>query len=213
MLDLPDGNVLYSDTSSQLYVYSPDPSVPIVAAAKPAVSNIKVNSDGSYHLAGTQLNGISQGAAYGDDAQMDSNYPLVRFTKGGNVYHEIRYGRTYNWSSTGVRTGITPVTTEFTLPPEFQNPGSYALEVVANGIASDAIFFAGPVWVAFGGADVGDGTYDRPYNTLTRGRDVAGLLDPALILIKGPGSTAETLSFTQRMTILAKGGPVRIGHN
>jgi hypothetical protein len=28
-------------------------------------------------LKGTQLNGMSAGAAYGDDVEMDSNYPIV----------------------------------------------------------------------------------------------------------------------------------------
>jgi hypothetical protein len=216
MLDLPDGTILFSDaafdaTGSTLYVYQPD-CCPL-PEGKPAVSSITANADGSYHLTGTKLNGISQGASYGDDAQMDSNYPLVRLTKGGNVFHALYYARTYNWSSTGVQTGNTPVTTEFTLPPELQNPGSYALEVVANGIASDAISFDGPVWVAFGGTDTGDGTFERPYNTLARGRDVASLLDPALIIIKGPSSTTETLRIAARMTITAKGGPVTIGRN
>src|ERR1035437_2769653 len=67
---------------------------------------------------------------------MGSNYPLVRFTDGsGNVY----YGRTFNWSSTGVMTGTNIVSTEFTLPAGLP-AGSY-LEVVANGIASDSVAF------------------------------------------------------------------------
>ena len=71
-----------------------------------AASEFGVAEDGSFHLTGTLLNGISQGAAYGDDAQMDSNYPLVRAADGtGNVY----YLRTFNWSSTGVQTGNTVV--------------------------------------------------------------------------------------------------------
>ena len=33
-------------------------------AGKPVIAGITRNADGSYHLAGTQLNGISEGAAY-----------------------------------------------------------------------------------------------------------------------------------------------------
>jgi hypothetical protein len=99
-------------------------------------TGIASNGNGSYHLTGTGLNGLSEGAAFGDDNQMDSNYPLVRFTDGsGNVH----YGRTYNWSSTGVMTGTNLVSTDFTLPPNLP-AGSY-LEVVANGIASDPVAF------------------------------------------------------------------------
>jgi hypothetical protein len=131
MLDLPDGTVLYSHEDTDLYVYKP--SNPILAAGKPNIISITGNADGSYHLTGTLLNGISEGAAYGDDAQMNSNYPLVRLTNSvGNVYYE----RTYNWSSTSVMTGNEVTTTEFTnsagLPP-----GNYSLVVVANGFSSD----------------------------------------------------------------------------
>jgi hypothetical protein len=88
-------------------------------------------------LTGTLLNGISEGAAYGDDAQMNSNYPLLRLTDGsGNVY----YARTYNWSSTGVMTGTNVETTEFTLPANLPQ-GTYSLVVVANGIGSDPELF------------------------------------------------------------------------
>ncbi len=131
MLALPDGNVLYSHFGTDVYVYSPV-GAPI-AAGKPVIQSITQTGDRTFHLTGTGLNGISQGASYGDDAQMDSNYPLVRFTDGaGNVY----YGRTFDWSSTAVRTGAQVLTTEFKLPPALP-AGQYNPVVVANGIASD----------------------------------------------------------------------------
>ncbi|MGH7992715.1 MAG: hypothetical protein ACREDQ_04305, partial [Limisphaerales bacterium] len=135
MLDLPDGTVLFTDFGSQLYVYQPD-GLPLTSG-KPIINGITWNADGSYHLSGTKLNGISQGAAYGDDAQMDSNYPIVRMTNStGNVF----YARTYDWSNTGVMTGNTPVTTEFALPAGLPVE-KYSLVVVANGISSDAVTF------------------------------------------------------------------------
>jgi len=135
LLDLPDGSVLYSDGRSQLYTYRPS-GAPL-AAGKPTISSISQNVDGSYHLVGTLLTGISEGAAYGDDAQMASNYPIVRITdSSGNVY----FGRTYNWSSTVVMAGSTPQTTEFTVPN--LPSGTYSLQVVTNGISSNAIPFS-----------------------------------------------------------------------
>jgi hypothetical protein len=135
LLDLPDGTVLFSDYGSTLYVYQPD-GTPI-ASGKPTISNVTNNLDGSFHLNGTLLNGISEGAAFGDDLQMDSNYPLVRLSdNNGNVF----YARTYNWSSTGVMTGNEPESTEFVLPATLPG-GSYSLVVVANGISSDAVPF------------------------------------------------------------------------
>ncbi len=131
MLDLPDGTVLYSQFSSQLYDYQPDGTP--VAAGMPAVLDIVANPDGSYHLTGTLLNGISEGAAYGDDNQMNSNYPLIQFVDAaGHVY----YARTYNWSTTSVMSGTTPATTEFRLPAGLP-AGTYSLIVSANGIASN----------------------------------------------------------------------------
>jgi len=137
MLDLPDGTVLFvgGQNSGSLYVYAPN-GTPVLSA-QPAINSITQNLNGSYHLTGTGLNGISQGAAYGDDEQMNSNYPLVRMTNivTGNVY----YARTYGWSSTGVQTGSQVVTTEFSLPVNLP-AGTYSLVVVANGDPSTSVF-------------------------------------------------------------------------
>jgi len=139
MLDLPDGTVLYSHWGSDLYVYQPD-GAPL-ASGKPAISSIGQNPDGSYHVTGTLLNGISQGAAFGDDAQMDSNYPLVRLTDGAG---KVQYARTFNWSSTGIMTGNRPVSTDFAAAAGLPL-GTYSLQVVANGISSDPVAFYGPL--------------------------------------------------------------------
>ncbi|MEY2427378.1 MAG: hypothetical protein QOJ40_263 [Verrucomicrobiota bacterium] len=136
MLMLPEGKVLSSRFSNQLYIYTPD-GTPI-SSAKPVISSVSQNLDGSFHLTGTQLNGISEGACYGDDDQAASNYPLVRLTSGsGNVY----YARTYNWSSTSVMTGNRPVATEFSLPAGLP-AANYSLVVVANGNSSDPVPFS-----------------------------------------------------------------------
>jgi fibronectin type 3 domain-containing protein len=131
MLDLPDGNILFLGSGTSLYIYTPA-GVPI-AAGQPVISSITENTDGSFHLIGTGLNGITGGAAYGDDWQMDSNYPLIRMTNSvtGNVY----YVRTYGWNSTGVATGSKVVTTEFSLPPSLP-AGTYSLVVTASGLSS-----------------------------------------------------------------------------
>jgi Putative Ig domain/Galactose oxidase, central domain len=130
MLALPDGTILFigGQNSQSLYVYTPD-GTPL-AQGQPAIYSITENTDGSYLLTGTNLTGISSGAAYGDDEQMDSNYPLVRMTNStsGDVY----YARTFNWNSTSVQTGSRVVTTEFTLPQSLP-AGSYSLVVEANG--------------------------------------------------------------------------------
>ena len=147
MLCLPNGQVLYSRFDDQLYVYTP--GGPPLAQGKPTITSITSNGDGSFHLVGTGLNGISEGASYGDDLQMNSNYPLVRFT---DSLGHISYGRTYNWSTTSVATGATPMSVEF-VPPALP-PGGYSLVVVGNGFASDPTTI-GPIVTAY---CFGDGT-------------------------------------------------------
>ena len=135
MLVLPDGTVLYSSTSPQLYEYKPG-TAPL-AAGQPTITSITANADGSYQLVGTLLNGISEGAGYGDDAQEDTDYPIVRLTDGsGNVY----YARTYNRSSTSIMTGNTPLATQFVVPPAAP-AGTYNLVVIANGNSSAPVSF------------------------------------------------------------------------
>src|SRR5262249_24637762 len=106
---------------------------------RPVITGVSNNGDGTFTLFGTQLNGISEGASYGDDFESSTNYPIVQFTDaGGNVY----YGRTFNWSSTGVATGSSVVSTQFTLPPGHAVSDFVSITVIANGIPSESIPFA-----------------------------------------------------------------------
>ena len=143
MLVLPDGSVLYANsqeqnspaTGAKLYVY-----VPIgdsVLAGKPYVFNITPNQDGSFHLDGYNLNGISAGAAYGDDGQMSTDYPLVQFMDTNNAH--IDYARTFEWTTIGVGSGSGSV--DFSLPPGLI-PQTYLVSVIANGIHSDPVVFS-----------------------------------------------------------------------
>src|SRR5262249_5876724 len=106
LLSLPNGSVLMNLNNTQPYIYSPD-GTPL-AMGKPTILSITTNGDDSFHLTGQGLNGLSVGAAYGDDAQMNANYPLVRMTNiaSGLVY----YARTFNWTSTSVLTNKTTTT-------------------------------------------------------------------------------------------------------
>jgi regulation of enolase protein 1 (concanavalin A-like superfamily) len=138
-LDLPDGTTLMSVDGTSLYDYNDGGTT--LTAPTPTISSIVHNTDGSYTITGTQFTGNSEGAYYGDDAQMDSNYPIVRLTSStGTVY----FGRTYNWSTTNVDTGSTPVTTNFTIPLGLP-AGTYTLTVMVNGFISAGSTFVNPV--------------------------------------------------------------------
>ena len=65
--------------------------------AVPAILGATTNLDGSFHLTGTLFNGITEGAAYGDDEQMNSDYPVARMTNA--MPANTLYCRTYNWST------------------------------------------------------------------------------------------------------------------
>jgi hypothetical protein len=130
MLVLPTGQVLFDDG----FVYTPD-SGPN-PAWQPTVAAVSSNANGSYHLSGTLLNGVSFGAGYGDDATMASNYPLVQLTDGsGNVH----YATTFNWAPGEVGNQGT-MSTDFSIPTGLPN-GTYSLRVVADGIASNPLSF------------------------------------------------------------------------
>ena len=130
MLVLPTGQLMLSDSSNQLYVFTPGGSTPV--ALRPAISSVAYTGGGVFMLSGNQLNGQNAGASYGDDDQMNENYPIVRLENPatGNVY----YCRTTNWSSVKVG-NFQPETVNFTLNSAV-TPGTYQLTVVGAGIAS-----------------------------------------------------------------------------
>jgi len=187
MLDLPNGEVLYSHMGVDVYAYHPV-GAPLLAG-KPAVHNLVMNADGSYHLTGVRFNGISEGASYGDDFQMNSNYPLVRVTGSDGI---VRYARTYNWSSTGVATGNQEVSVEYRLPAGLP-AGTATGVVVANGIASDPFdpVNGGPV-VILAGSDINAFT-DTTGNGNGNGRIEPGESDIRVSVgIRNSGNTPAT---------------------
>jgi Secretion system C-terminal sorting domain/SprB repeat/Galactose oxidase, central domain len=156
MLDLPDGTVLVSISqtshSNQYYIYTPG-SGPI-PQGKPTIDNLTDIHCNSYRITGKLFNGISEGASYGDDWQMETNYPLVRLTNGDTVY----YARTSNWNRIGaVQTDSLEDTAYFMLPSIAG--GTYSLQVVVNGFASN------PVMLTTFGVVITSRTNITPCNT------------------------------------------------
>lgn len=132
-VNLPNGQILYGLMgTTQYYVYTPAGSS--AAAWKPIINSTSLSSGcgNSYSIRGLRFNGISLGSIYGDDWQMNTNYPIIRL---GN-----RYARTFNWNSSGVDRGSSPDTVQFSIPSGLAN-GTYPLTVAANGIISNSINF------------------------------------------------------------------------
>jgi hypothetical protein len=135
LLPLPSGEALVLTpslaTQARLYVPigAPQPAwAPTIATVPTALSRGQ-----TYSLTGTQLNGLSEAAAYGDELSAATNYPLVRLTMTATGH--VFYARTHDHSSMGVATGALPVTTRFDVPAGAET-GAATLVVVANGIAS-----------------------------------------------------------------------------
>jgi hypothetical protein len=134
-LVLPNGQIMSTDFSSLPEFYTPVGSpnsswAPVISSAPSSVT-----PGSTYSISGTQFNGLSQGAYYGDDVQGATNYPLVRITN--NSTNHVFYARTTNPSNSSVAPG-TSVSVNFTVPETIET-GASSLVVVANGIASTAV--------------------------------------------------------------------------
>ena len=134
LLPLPSGQVLVltpgKTPSASLYTPVGAP----LASSAPAISNApsSIMRGQSYPLTGTQLNGLSEACAFGDEFDCATNYPLVRITNVATGH--VVYARTHGHSM-GVATGAMPITTTFDVPANAET-GPSTLVVVANGIAS-----------------------------------------------------------------------------
>lgn len=132
---LPNGQILFTDFSSDIEVYTPAGSP--CAGCAPTISSVATTlTHGSKNNAikGTQFNGMTQGSYYGDDSQAATNFPLVRITDSAG---HVVYCRTHSWLG-GVQTGSTPRTAQFDIPSTIAL-GAGSLQVVVNGIPSSAV--------------------------------------------------------------------------
>jgi hypothetical protein len=127
---------------------------------KPTITSISAPSSGVFTLTGTQLNGLTTGAAFGDDGLMQTNYPIVWLgDTSGNVY----FAKAFNVDQMAPRKATTG-SVKFTLPVNIPN-GTYNVHVSANGVDSSntvpltvsgrhVTALTGPA----GGADIGSTT-------------------------------------------------------
>ena len=136
MLALPNGQVLFNDGSHQMLVYTAGGTAnPAWAPTVTGISTQTLTPGQTANLSGVQLAGLSQGASYGDDAQQNTNFPLVRITNSQTGV--VTYARTSRWTSVSIAPGATS-STDFTVPASTP-AGPSSLVVVANGIASSPV--------------------------------------------------------------------------
>ncbi|MBV8221216.1 MAG: choice-of-anchor D domain-containing protein [Solirubrobacterales bacterium] len=138
LLPLPTGQVLFTDGSTTVQVYTPALSPASNPAWAPTITSApaSITPGVTYEIQGTQFNGLTQASAYGDESQNATNYPLVRITSTATGH--VFYARTHDHSSMGVATGSQLVSTSFDVPATIES-GAGTLQVVANGIPSAAV--------------------------------------------------------------------------
>ena len=167
MLILPTGQIFFTDFSKDVEIYTPTDQgysnswrpvvkhinnksvancIPPRFPGSPPPPCLIISQNGPNTLDGLQLNGLSQGAAYGDDYQSATNYPLVTITEIQEACFDppcqppphVYYCRTHDHDNMGVATGNLLVSTKFECPKVPKNFVGY-LDVVANGISGGGI--------------------------------------------------------------------------
>ena len=133
---LPTGQVMWcaaDGATIDVELYNSPGSVS--ASWRPVITSVPttVNRGTTYTISGTQFNGFSVGSAYGDDVQSGSSYPLVVVRN--STTHHIFFGRTSNFSTSGIATGSTVENANFVIPSGAET-GASTLFVVTNGILS-----------------------------------------------------------------------------
>ncbi|HEV2380725.1 MAG TPA: kelch repeat-containing protein [Terriglobia bacterium] len=134
LMMLPTGQVLVGGSPTEVY----NPTGTYSPAWAPSITSFPatVVRGSTYTISGRQFNGLSQAAAFGDEYETATNYPLVRITNQSTGH--VFYAKTHDHSTMGVATGNAIVSTNFDVPAGMET-GSSTLVVVANGIPSPAV--------------------------------------------------------------------------
>ena len=134
LMILPTGEVLVGGGTTEVYTSSGTYQTSWAPTISTSPSTVTRGS--TYSISGTQFNGLSQAASFGDELETATNYPLVRITNDST--HHVFYARTHDHSTMGVATGTATVSTNFDVPATMET-GASKLSVVANGIPSVAV--------------------------------------------------------------------------
>jgi hypothetical protein len=148
-LVLPTGEIFHTGQNPDVELYAPAPG--FVAAAQPVILGAPELVSGGpvaqtapiaslypgriYTITVRRMNGVSQGAYYGDDIQTSTNFPIVRVTNTETGH--VVYCRTHHHSDRSIAPDERGQT-QFDVPATMER-GLSELAVIANGIASPPI--------------------------------------------------------------------------
>lgn len=143
-------------------------------------------------------------AAEGLPAIGFANPAIYAIGKGANYnscFHDITVGNNEN--------PLSP--NEFVAVPGYDlctGWGTPKGQALINALCSNPVP-GGMKWVQFGASSAGNGSWESPYNTMAAA--VAGVPTNGAIMIKGPGSSTETLTISKPMSIFSVGGAATVG--
>jgi hypothetical protein len=189
MVALPSGQILYTNTSTDVQLYTPagTPS----SGWKPTISSVAAQlvPGSSYTISGTQFNGLNSGVQK-INSQSATNYPLVRLTNVASGH--ITYAKTHGHSTMQVQTGSSTVSTVFDVPSGVEL-GATDVQVVTNGIASTStrVLIGGVLNRTQGGSSSSATTIVGGSQTHTAGHALV-----ALISVASGAGTVSSISNT-----------------
>ena len=126
---LPTGQSIVSGAALYTGAGTVNPAwAPTITAAPSTVTR-----GSTYAISGTQFNGLSQAASFGDEVQTATNYPIARITNTATGH--VFYARTHDHSTMAVATGTAIVSTNIDISTKTE-AGASTLTIIANGIPS-----------------------------------------------------------------------------
>jgi hypothetical protein len=133
-LELPNGTIMaFAIDAIDIEIYTPSSDNVFPSQFQPTVTSLPscVSPGGSYIASGTQFNGLTEGAYYGDDTQASTNFPLVLMlnANSGAQY----FAQTFAHSSRSIAPNAA-TSTSFRVPAMLTGPAAFY--VIANGIPS-----------------------------------------------------------------------------
>jgi hypothetical protein len=128
LLVLPSGDILVSGfTDGAMFLY--DSLGKPQDSWRPAITSVSLIFS-QYRLAGSQLNGLTTGADFGDDGKLATNYPIVGIHDENSG--ETRYVRSYGFGQMAPTPGVRS-DCWFKIPSDV---GGTKVSVTANGVST-----------------------------------------------------------------------------